>query len=205
MKVSMKLLAVAVVSTAAAVMHVAQAESTYGYATDLSGTPTPQVSATAKAKVTVNIPKLVLLRVGTAGTTMSEVTLTGVPKNVADTGNSKDITWNDDGTPFQDSASQDLTAASWTNSPGGAKLTCAVTTAFSAGSNLLASDVKVSKSAGTLDHPGTTTECLSGSSSDITKNTLMIGTWSYSILGSALAKAPAGVYSEVITYTATTL
>lgn len=197
MKFSMKLLAVALVSSAAALMQVAQAESTYGYSTDLSN-----VSATAKAKVTVNVPKLVLLRVGTAGATVSEVTLTGKPTGVTDTGNSKALTWNDDA-PFSDATTQDLTASTWTNASSGATLTCGVTTAFDAASNLSSSDITVSKTAGTLAHPGATTAC--GTPVPITKNTLFTGTWSYGISGTALAKAPAGAYSEVITYTATTL
>ncbi|MGL4185588.1 MAG: hypothetical protein ACRCR4_07390 [Thiotrichaceae bacterium] len=208
MKFSMKLLAVALVSSAAALMHVAQAESTYGY--NAAGTGT--VSATAKAKVTVNIPKMILLRVGTAGTTVDELTFNGTPSIVTMPtgglvdGNSQSASWDGNAPTFADVAGQTLSAFSWTNNLGGATLSCATVAdqMFQTANGLTSTDVEVANGgANTLAHPGANTAC-SGSTS-IPKNTLVSSTWTYSIKGTALAKAAAGTHKQTTTYTATTL
>lgn len=208
MKFSMKLLAVAVVSSAAALMHVAQAESTYGY--NAAGTGT--VSATAKAKVTVNIPKMILLRVGTAGSSTDELTFTGTPSIVTMpagglvAGNSQAADWDGNAPTFADATGQILSAFSWTNNQTGATLTCATVAdqMFETANGLTSADVEVANGgANTLAHPGANTAC-SGSTL-IPKNTLVSSTWTYSIKGTALANASAGTHKQTTTYTATTL
>jgi hypothetical protein len=204
----MKLLAVALVSSAAALMHVAQAESTYGY--NAAGTGT--VSATAKAKVTVNIPKMLLLRVGTASSTVDELTFNGTPSIVtmptgglAD-GNSQAASWDGNAPTFADVTGQTLSAFSWTNNVGGATLTCTTVAdqMFVTANGLTSADVDVlNGGANTLAHPGNTTAC--SSPTPIPKNTLVSSTWTYSIKGTALAKAAAGTHKQTTTYTATTL
>lgn len=183
------------------------AESTFGYNSAGTGT----VSASAKAKVTVNVPKLILLRVGTAGATVDELTFNAAPtinsapgSTLGTDGNDKASIWDGAIPLFSDTAGQDLNAFIWTNALAGASLTCSTTadTMFTAGQGLTSTDVKVS-SAGTLAHPGASTAC--GSTVSVAKNTLLTSTWTYSILGSALANAAAGTHTQTTTYTATTL
>ena len=190
----------------------ATAESTYGY--NESGTGT--VSATAKTKVTVNVPKLILLRVGAAGAagTAADNLIFNAEPNISSApgstmgadGNSKAATWDGVAPTFADPASQSLIAFGWTNALGGANLTCATTadTMFTGAQGLASSDVSVVSSAGgTLAHPGATTACVG--TTTMAKNTLLSSTWTYSVLGTALAKAAAGTHVQTTTYTATTL
>jgi hypothetical protein len=185
------------------------AQSTYGY----NAAGTGAVSATANAKVTVNIPKLVLLRVGAAGaagTAADTLTFNAAPNissapgsTMGTDGDNKAATWDGVAPTFADPASQSLSAYGWTNAQGGATLTCATVAdaMFSAGNGLTSANINVSNS-GTLAHPGATTAC--GGSTTITKNTLLASTWTYSVLGSALANASAGTHTQTTTYTATT-
>lgn len=178
------------------------AESTYGYSTTNAS-----VSAEAKAKVTVNVPTLVLLRVGTAGKdNVDTLTFNAAPDGISTEGSKLTTTWEDGVPVFSDATGQDLAARAWTNAAGGAELSCdtAADAMFTAADGLQASDVKVASS-GTLDHPeGATTEC-AGAASSIAKNTLLSSTWTYSILGTALANAAAGTHTQTTTYTITTL
>lgn len=171
---------------------------------------TGTVTATAKATVTVKVPKLILLRVGSEGAVVDNLEFVAAP-NVASApgtslvdGNNQAATWNGAAPTFADPASQALTAYSWTNSPGGATLTCATVadTLFTAGDGLEASDITVTSS-GSLAHPGANTAC--GGSTPIAKNTLAQATWTYAVSGAALADASAGEHKQTTTYTATSL
>ncbi|WP_020395318.1 hypothetical protein [Thiolinea disciformis] len=198
--------------TAACVLSAAGqsfAESTYGY----QGTGVGGVTATAKVQVTVTVPKLILLRVGTEGSTVDNLAFTAAGSvasapTTLTTGNSLASTWGDSSgavaPSFTNTAGQTLTAYAWTNASGGS-LSCATVanTMFVATNGLTSADVKVS-STGTLAHPGTDTSC-AGPATTLTKNTLATGTWTYSILGSALATAQAGEHKQTTTYTASAL
>lgn len=206
MKLIKKISIVAVVGSVLLVGK-AFADSTFGY----SSAGTGNVSATAQAKVTVNVPKLILLRVGTAGATIDTLTFSASPTinslpgaTLGTSGSSKAATWDGAVPLFADTAGQDLNALVWTNSAGGGELTCATTadTQFTSAFGLTSANVAVSSS-GTLGHPGTSTAC--GSTVSVAKNTLLGGTWTYSISGSALANAAAGTHTQTTTYTATTL
>jgi hypothetical protein len=187
----------------------ATAESTFGY--NAAGTGT--VTATAKAQVTVNVPKLILLRVGAAGTTVDNLIFNAAPNissapgsTMGADGNSKEATWDGAAPTFADPTSQTLLASGWTNALGGANLTCATVanTMFTAAEGLTSANVTVASSAGgTLAHPGGTTGC--GGTTVMPKNTLLSSTWTYSVLGTALASAAAGKHVQTTTYTATTL
>lgn len=178
----------------------AMAESTYGY-DPAAGI----VSATAHLKITVKIPKLILLRVGTAGSTTDEVVFTATPDVPASpvTDVSQPVTWTGAAAPtFTATASGSVvTASTWNNSSGGGSLTCAVTTPFAAG-GLLASNVTVAAT-GALAHPGAHTGC--GDTIALARNTLLNGSWTYTLDSTVLAAAAAGADSETITYTAVTL
>ena len=178
------------------------ADSTYGH----NAAGTGPVSATAHAKVTVKVPLLVLLRVGSPGAVIDELTFTAAPTGMTTDGDSQAISWDGTAPVFTSSATpgDTLNAYGWTNAPNNAELTCNVLAAdaFDAASGLTSADVTVTSS-GALAHPGADTTC--GGATTITKNTLMAATWTYAVSPTALQNAAAGTHSEIITYTATTL
>jgi len=202
MKMVNKVLATVMGASLLLVAGVTQAESTYGYQANGTG----DVSATAKLKVKVTIPKLILLRVGTAGATVDELEFSGSPDVTTITsltdGDSGAADWDGSAPTFGDTAAQSVNAFAWTNATG-ATLSCS-TAEDAALTGLSPASISVAKTAGSLDHPGTDTGC-SGSNTTITPNTLMTATWDYSIAGTTLLGANAGVYQQTTTYTATTL
>ncbi|MDB5780019.1 MAG: hypothetical protein JWP79_2881 [Polaromonas sp.] len=194
---------------------VAQAESTYGY--NLAGTGT--VVATAKVNIAVAVPKLILLRVGSDAATVDTVTLSavlnpGIPGGItaaavatAGTGDSLPSGWDKTAPIFTAAAGTPVAAASWTNSSGGASVTCSVTTAFTGPSGLTSAHITVANSlplaGGALAHPGATTAC--GTPTTVAKNTLVGSTWTYSVSAAGLLAASAGTNTETVTYTATSI
>ena len=193
----------------------AQAESTYGY----NATGAGVVTATARLNVSVTVPKLILLRVGSDAATVDTVALTaalnpGIPGGLAaaavtagGTVNNAATGWDKTAPVFTAAAGTPVLAASWTNSSGGASVNCAVTTPFTAASGLLSTHITVASSAplagGALAHPGANTAC--GTATTFAKNVVVGSTWTYSITAAGLAAASAGVNTETLTYTATSL
>lgn len=182
----------------------AMADSSYGYSAAGTGT----VTAEANVKVTVTVPKLILLRVGDPANIddlafTAAGTFTTAPATLSD-GNNQGLTtgWDGVAPTFTDTPGQALTAYVWTNATGGGNLSCSTNTNFTAASNLTAADVKVA-SAGDLAHPGADTSC--GTTIPFAQNTLITGTWTYSIPGTKLAEASAGEHTQTTTYTATSL
>ena len=184
----------------------AMAESTYGY--NATTPTTSNVTATAKLRITVNIPKLILLRVGSDGATVDDVVFTAVP-NVQSApgplsieGDSVAATWDGVAPTFAATTPNNpVNAYLWHNATGGATLSCAVSTPFTTG--LTAADVTVSGT-GTLTHPGTTTAC-STPTTPLARNTLFTGVWTFGVNSAGMAAAAAGADFEVVTYTAVTL
>jgi hypothetical protein len=185
------------------------AESQYGYDTATGNT----VTAKARVNVTVNVPKLILFRVGSDNTTIDTVTISATPSIPAVpttpvVGNNTNVSWSGAAPTFTGSASGNVLAVSaWTNSSGGGSVGCAVTTTFPAASGLAGSNITVGSGAG-LAHPGTDTSCPVATTTTFAKNTAVSGTWTYGINAAgltALASAPAGSYTETVTYTATSL
>ncbi|PZO17822.1 MAG: hypothetical protein DCF26_08970 [Burkholderiales bacterium] len=205
MKTSFKLLA-----TATALFLTStglQAESTYGY----SATGATGNTATARVNVTVSVPTLVLLRVGTSGAAAQAANITvaptpGIPGGVAAGalvgGNSQASGWDGTAPVFGATPSAAINAFAWTNSAGGGSVTGAVTTAFPGPSGLVAANIDVT-STGTLAHPGANTGTFAPT--PLTRNTLATATWTYSLSAAGLANAAAGAHSQVVTYTATAL
>lgn len=180
------------------------AESQYSY----NSAGTGPVTAQAKVQVTVTVPLLVLLRVGTAGATVDNLLITATPSipsvpTVPANGSNTVVDWNGAAPAFTAGAAQTLTAYGWTNAPAGASLACAVTTPFLPASGMTPAMVLVS-SVGTLAHPGASTAC-AGPNPTIAPNTVLSSTWSYSLNAAALATATAGSHTQTVTYTATTL
>ena len=196
----------------------ALADSTYGY--DDTGVST--ITAIAHVSVRVAVPKLILLRVGADNTdanntATSEVKLSptlsaGIPGGVATVVNGNNLAtgWDKTAPIFTAPTATALAAASWTNSSGGGKLTCTVSTAFLAASQLLSSHITVASSApltdGSLAHPGTDTSACDGSTSTtFARNKVVGSSWTYGITAAGLAAASPGSHVQTMTYTATSL
>jgi hypothetical protein len=199
MKNSLKLLSI--IAAAALTAGGAHAESQYGY--DATGAGVR--SASAQLNVTVNIPKLILLRVGTSGATVDTATLnasiaTGIPGGVANplANGSNSTGWDGTAPVWNAADSGTVQAWAWTNSSGGGRVTASGTGGIST--------ITVGNSApinGGLAHPGAT---LSGvGQTDFSPNTVVSSLWTYSMTAAALAAAPAGVQTRLMTYTATSL
>jgi hypothetical protein len=188
---------------------VANAESQYGYNAAGAGS----LTATARVNITVNTPKLILLRVGGSGGTAEAVALNaslsgGIPGGVASPadGTNTATGWNEAVPVWTNATATQITASAWTNSSGGGKVTSAVTTPFAVGSGLTAANIEVASttvSGGGLAHPGLNT----GTSVDspFARNTVASSTWVYSVSAAVLAGVASGANSQVVTYTATTL
>lgn len=188
---------------------LAQADSGYGYQTTISNA----ASAQATLRINVNIPKLILLRVGDQNT-QTALTFTATPAVAVNpaipaVGNNQAADWDLSVPTFTASATpNNVTASIWHNNTALASLTCAVTTPF-AGPGLAAGDITVT-SAGALTHPGgasTNTGSCDGTTATgaIPRNALQTGTWTFGVSATALANAPASSQFQILTYTATTL
>lgn len=207
MKTVSKILASVVTAGVFAMAGSASADSTYGY----SSTGATGITATSKVEVVVKVPTLILLRVGSTGATIDTLTfnaagnVASAPGSTLADGNNQAATWDGAAPTFANAAGQALTTYAWTNSPGGGSLSCATVanTKFLAADGLTSADVKVASGTG-LAHPGADTSC-AGPAVTFAKNTAMTGTWTYSILGTALANAAAGEHKQTTTYTATAL
>ncbi|WP_298608963.1 hypothetical protein [uncultured Thiothrix sp.] len=201
-----KILAALIASGLLGVAGNTIADSSYGYSS--SGVAASSISAKASVKVNVTVPELILLRVGT-GNVVDNVNITATPTVGGITGtltNGNDVgvggTTNWDGTAPNFGTSATSTAVNvytWTNADN-AKLTCAVSADTLNTINLTKAKIKVAST--TLAHPGTSTACGASDSTNITRNTLMTGTWTYSIDAADVLAAYAGTASETVTYTA---
>ena len=129
----------------------AMAESQYG-----SGTGT--ITAQAKVNLSVTVPKLILLRVGSTNTTVDTVTWTstlsipGVPTTPLASVNNTNVDWNGAApTVATASAAATLTVYAWTNA-GAGTINCAVG-AWNATGGPANADFTVTTT-GNLPHPG---------------------------------------------------
>ena len=184
----------------------ALAESTYGYAPSGTG----QVKANAHLNLVINVPKLILLRVGSAGAVIDTLTWNAGPTWVTAPGTLPTVntdnaatTW-DGADPTAGTVTNPAAVAAfaWTNSSGGGSLAYAAT-AFGAGGPTLG-NITVTSGTG-LAHP--TPAALATASTGATtfaKNTLATGSWTYA-LGGTPATWTSGQYTSQITYTATSL
>lgn len=174
----------------------AMAESQYG-----SGTGT--ITAQAKVNLSVTVPKLILLRVGSTNTTVDTVTWTstlsipGVPTAPLASVNNTNVDWNGAApTVATASAAATLTVYAWTNA-GTGTINCAVG-AWNATGGPANADFTVTTT-GNLPHPGPNLgACVSTS---FPSNVVATGTWAYA-LGGTPASWAANTYTNVITYTA---
>ena len=183
-KIQYGLLAV-VMAGATGYSSLATADSTYGYAAAGTGT----VSATANVNLTVSVAKLLLLRVGSIGSTVDTVALTAVgPSGMTTDGNSQAVSW--DGTAptlvVNNPAALDIKA--WNNNSGGATLTCAT-------SGTAAGDI-------TATYTGDVSTC--ASTQTLARNALKTGTVDYTITD-ASASAAGNAVAATTLFTLTSL
>ncbi len=176
------------------------AESTYGY----NSAGTGAVSATARVNVNVSIPKLIMLRVGSAGASVDNVDIALTPSSSTfGNGDSQGFAWDGSAPTFTASTVAGLNAFAWTNASG-ATLTGAVSTPDTGTTGLTAASILVSANAAdSLQHPGANTGGFT--TQPIPANTLQTGTWTYSVDAAAAAAASAGAFSQTVTYTASAL
>lgn len=182
------------------------AESQYGYSTAGTGT----VTATARVTIVVNVPKLILLRVGGDEKTLDTLTfaptvaIPAAPTTPAD-GNNVFVPWNGKAPIFTAPTAQKLTAYAWTNSSGGGQLGLA--TVVTAGStSMTAADILVSSSVvtgGLPTHPSNTVD--NANIGAFKRNVEHSSTWAYTVDGTALTASTPGAYKQTTTYTATSL
>lgn len=179
----------------------AQAESTYGYSSSGAGS----VTATARINLSVAVPKMILLRVGSADSTVDtlswSVTQTIPAGAVAPVnGSGTGVNWDGTAPTVAVSGTQAAVASAWTNATSGT-LTCSATAVAPAGGPTLANfTVVASAGATSLAHPGANLGACA--STGFTSNQVRSSTWTFT-LGGTPASWPAGTYTSVVTYTAT--
>ena len=186
----------------------ALAESTYGY--NAAGTGVTGVAANARLNLVINVPKLILLRVGSSGATVdtltwnSGITWATAPATLTD-GDNQATNW--DGTaPGTGTTANpaDISAFAWTNSSGGGSLAYDAA-AFGAGGPTLGDITVTSASGFGLVHPDPSPLAATSAGPTVfARNTLATGSWSFA-LGGTPAAWTAGQYTSQITYTATSL
>jgi hypothetical protein len=203
-----KLSAVMAAATLAVAGGSAVAESQYGY--DAAGTAT--VTAKGDLNIKVNVPKLVLLKIGTSSGTVDDATISGtfgtVPGGGATLADGSNVATDWDGTAPSFAAagsSSPVQVRAWTNAIGGGSLAGTVQTAFPiTGMDAMVTVANSAPAAGgSLVHPGA--NLATSTPTTFTRNTLVGSLWTFRISAANLLTLPAGSYSQLMRYTATTL
>ncbi|HSW16323.1 MAG TPA: hypothetical protein VLJ86_03795 [Ramlibacter sp.] len=214
MKTTKNLLALAAAATLALAAGSVGAESQYGYAS-----PSTAAAVTAQARVilSVAVPKMILLRVGTSSGTGDTLSWTYAlnaatsPGATPSNGSNQTADW-DAAAPtsaLSGTAPAALAASAWTNSVGGGSLSYIATafTSASGGTGPTLANVTVTAAGGTgLGHPGAATLAASSGASPVTFGALSVatGNWTY-VLGGTPSSWNAGTYTATVTYTATSV
>jgi hypothetical protein len=153
--------------------------------------------------LSVTVPKLILLRVGSTNTTVDTVTWTsalsipGVPTTPLANVNNTNVDWNGAApTVTTTTAGGTLTVYAWTNA-GTGTINCAMG-AWNAVGGPANADFTVTAT-GTLPHPGANLGACA--STPFASNVVATGTWAYA-LGGTPAGWVANTYTNTITYTA---
>ena len=180
------------------------------------GTP---ASATASVNIRVLVPKIVILRVGNAGSIPQvdfSYALTGLAagNSQAYSGNVPPVSGDFALTIARTNpagATGDVTVGAWTNTAG-TTVTCQTAalggaTAFGGANAPALADIAVTTGGGTpLGHPGATLAgCDGTTTAALTERTTYSGTYTYApAAGFNPATVNPGTYGAVVTYTATT-
>jgi len=194
---------------AAGACGVAQAESTYGYNSAGGG----GVSARARLNISIVVPKVVVLRVGSAGAATDTLTYNArvaIPSGATVTGDTtattslanQAVVWNGNAptTTVPGSAARAAAAFAWTNG-GGVAISCSASV-FAAGGPALG-DIAVANTGGAsaFPHPGANLgNC--GTDLPLTANTPYADTWTYTLTSTGASSWKAGAYATTVTYTA---
>ena len=204
-------IAIALLGSALALAgQAAHAEAAYGYQSSGTGA----VSASAKVNIKINVPKLILLRVGSDNTTVDTVAFDVKPSWVTAPGalvsgaSSNNTPWDRNAPSFTASpttaGSNILSASAWTNAPG-ATLSVTTTTAMSPATGPGSASITVSSGAG-LAHPGGAGATLATTATTaIPAGAVANGTWTYDLNPAGVASWAAGTYNATVTYTASAL
>ena len=183
----------------------AMAESTYGYAAAGTGA----ITATSRVNLAVTVPKLIILRVGTTGTTVDNLTWAVTPTvpgiAALANGSNQASGWTAVAPTIAvaptAAGSNATTATAWTNTSN-ATIACAVTGLVAGGP--AAADFAVAATGATpLAHPGAT---LAACATPVAfaAGAVRPSTWTYTLPAAAPTWA-AGAYTAVVTYTAQSL
>lgn len=175
----------------------AMAESQYG-----SGTGT--ITAQAKVNLSVTVPKLILLRVGSNTATVDTVAWTstlsipGVPTTPLTSVNNTNVEWSGAAPTVTTTATATapLTVYAWTNA-GTGTINCSVG-AWNATGGPTNANFTVTTT-GTLPHPGANLGACASTS--FPSNVVATGTWAY-VLGGTPATWTANTHTNTVTYTA---
>ncbi|MDR0261398.1 MAG: hypothetical protein LBI76_16485 [Comamonas sp.] len=179
----------------------ALAESRYSFAPDGTGT----VTATAKVNLSVVVPKLILLKVGSSNDavdTVSWATSLSIPGTPATTPTAtvtnSALPWDGNAPTVSTTPTGNaISVAAWTNA-GNATINCAVGD-WSAAGGPTTSEFTVATS-GTLTHPGTNLGTCTSTS--LSSNALATGTWTYTLNSAGGDLWKAGTFKNTVTYTA---
>ena len=188
---------------------VAVAESTYGYSPGANAT----VTASARINLSIAVPRLVLLRIGSAGAGIDTLSWSTTPSwNLGGqtpsvtTGASSPTNWDGGAPAFNYTVSPAaVNVFAWANGSS-TTIACTATGLGSAPSAPSLADVSVTPGTVTnqLPHPATANLGACGSSTPIASNVLHDGTWTY-VLGGTPTGWTAGTYTGQVTYTAQSL
>ncbi|MDM0116524.1 hypothetical protein QTI66_30725 [Variovorax sp. J22R133] len=195
------LLALAAATTLAFAASNAMAEAKYNQAAGGTGT----VTATAGVNLSVTVPKLIVLRVGSNVASQNTLSWTAafnipgaLPSGTVPTTGTPNVDWNGtDPTITLGTQPAALTVWAWTNGTG-ANINCAVGT-WSAANGPANSAFKVATT-GTLPHPGN--DLGTCTQTNFSQNTVVTGTWTYTLDTATAAAWKAGAYTAAVTYTA---
>ena len=169
---------------------------------------TTALTTTARLNFTVDVPRILYLRVGDAGALINTVTFTAglpaavgaLPQNDAVYAGAPPVGVGTVTVADNNGASDGQVAVQlWTNN-GTANLTC-TGAALTSGANTIALNqiTVTSTGAGTLAHPGANLGCTSAARGSAGVNNLN-DTWTFAYAPAALP--PAGSYTSTVTYTA---
>lgn len=177
----------------------ARAESRYGHGAGAG------VNATARVSLSVTVPRIILLRIGSAGGTVDTVswavnaTIPGAPPTTAAPGDGNAVTWNNALPTFTNTVTGNSLAVRAYTNVAGATLSC-VAPAWSAAGGPPNVRFTVG-SAGPLSHPGGNLGACA--SRAIARGAVRQATWTYNLSNTGAATWRSGTYTATLTYTAT--
>jgi hypothetical protein len=201
-----KLLGIAAAIGLAGAAAPALADSNYGYDWAAGA-----VSANATLNVAINVPKVIILRVGVpniADTITFDLNPNFVttPASIPGTGAANNVAANWTGNPpvaptGSVTAPPAVNAYLWHNNASTATLSCSTSGLVGAGVGF--TDLTVA-SVGTLAHPGSAGTFCTPTTAGLARNVVNTGAWTFTFTGSFGAALP-GAHTGAITYTATTI